>query len=420
MNFRRLGVVAVVGLVGLGACTTSPTSSTEGIVDTTVATDAVWAPCGDIECALVQVPVDYSVPDGAQMPLAVYRREGTTNADASPVILVSDYIYGDDARELLEFAPSHLGSLWTARTLISISRRGTEASPMPTGSEHLVSTRDVARDIDVVRSFLDLGEIKAMGWGTGATALVVLAQENPNAVSRMVLDSPSHPFLPAQERVSAQIASDNASVDEALRWCVSHISCSMNANVAKSFNLFRTNTRIGIVDEKVTSAVVARAARAAFAIADPQAFFTAVSQATNGDSVSLLSLAGPGVSPYAAQALCADETREGAQFVAQQLAMNHADINRFFSLGDDFVAYEQCAQFPDVAHPLDGLDSGPQSSSVQALVIVAENNPVTPSALSAELAQQFSWELLSLPLWRHLVVGHDDPTTSRAIEFLTR
>ena len=290
---------------------------------------------------------------------------------------------------------------------------------MPTGSEHLVSTRDVARDIDVVRSFLDLGEMKAMGWGTGATALVVLAQENPNALSHMVLDSPSHPFLSVQERVSAQIASDNASVDEALRWCVSHISCSMNANVAKSFNLFRTNTRIGIVDEKVTSAVVARAARAAFAIADPQAFFTAVSQATDGDSVSLLSLAGPGVSPYAAQALCADETREGAQFVAQQLAMNHADINRFFSLGDDYVAYEQCAQLPDVAHPLDGLDSGPQSSSVQALVIVAENNPVTPSALSAELAQQFSWELFSLPLWRHLVVGHDDPTTTRAIEFLT-
>ena len=419
MNFRRLGVVAVVGLVGLGACTTSSTTSTEGIVDTTVATDAVWTPCGDIECAQVQVPVDYSDPDGAQMPLAVYRREGTANADAPPVILVPDYIYGDTAQELLERAPAQLGSGWTAHTLISISRRGTEASPMPLGSEHLVSTRDVARDIDVVRSFLDLGEIKAMGWGTGATALVVLTQENPNALSHMVLDSPSHPFLPVQERVSAQIASDNASVDEALRWCVSHISCSMNANVAKSFNLFRTNTRIGIVDEKVTSAVVARAARAAFAIADPQAFFTAVSQATDGDSVPLLSLAGPGVSPYAAQALCADETREGAQFVAQQLAMNHADINRFFSLGDDYVAYEQCAQLPDVAHPLDGLDSGPQSSSVQALVIVAENNPVTPSALSAELAQQFSWELFSLPLWRHLVVGHDDPTTTRAIEFLT-
>jgi pimeloyl-ACP methyl ester carboxylesterase len=419
MNFRRLGVVAVAGLVGIGACTSSPTTSIESEVDITVATDSVWTPCGDIECAQVQVPVDYSDPDGAQIPLAVYRREGTANADAAPVILVPDYIYGDDARELLERAPAQLGSGWTVHTLISISRRGTEVSPMPTGSEHLVSTRDVARDIDYVRTFLDLGKMKAMGWGTGATALAVLAQENPDALSHMVLDSPSHPFLSVQERVSAQIASDNAIVAEALRWCVSHISCSMNANVAKSFNLFRTNTRLGIVDEKVTTAVVARAARAAFAIADPQVFFTGVSQATDGDSAPLLSLAGAGVSPYVVQALCADETREGAQFVAQQLAMNHADINRFFSLGDDFVAYEQCAQLPDVAHPLDGLDSGPRSSSVQALVIVAENNPVTPSALSAELAQQFSWELFSLPLWRHLVVGHDDPTSTRAIEFLT-
>lgn len=419
MNIRGVGIVAVVGLMGLGACTTSPTTSTESVVDTTVVTDGVWTPCGDIECAQVQVPVDYSDPDGAQMPLAVYRREGTTNADAAPVILVPDDIYGDDARELLEFAPSHLGSMWTAHTLISISRRGTEVSPMPTGTEHLVSTRDAARDLDVVRSFLDLGGIKAIGWGTGGTALVVLAHENPDALSHMVLDSPSHPFLSVQERVSAQIASDNAIVDEALRWCVSHISCSMNANVATSFNLFRTNTRLGIVDEKVTSAVVARAARAAFAIADPQAFFTGVSQATDGDSVPLLSLAGTGVSPYVAQSLCADETREGAQFVAQQLAMNHADINKFFSLGDDFLAYEQCAQLPEAVHPLDGLGLSAQLSLVKALVIVAENNPVIPSALSTALAQQFSWELYALPLWRHLAVSHDDPTTTRAIEFLT-
>lgn len=289
---------------------------------------------------------------------------------------------------------------------------------MPTGGEHLVSTRDVARDIDYVRDFLDLGEIKAMGWGSGATALAVFAQENPGALSRMVLDSPTHPFLSAQERVSAQIASDNAIVDEALRWCVSHISCSMNANVVTSFNLFRTNTRIGIVDEKVTSTVVARAARAAFAIGDPQAFFSGISTATNGDSTSLLSLAGEGVSPYAAQALCADETREGAQLAAQLFAAHHADISRFFSLGDDFVVYEQCVDFSEAVHPLDGLDSGSRATSVQALVIVAENNPVTASSLSSALAERFSWELYDVPLWRHLVVGHDDATTNRAIEFL--
>jgi hypothetical protein len=99
--------------------------------------------------------------------------------------------------------------------------------------------------------------------------------------------------------------------------------------------------------------------------------------------------------------------------------MNHADINKFFSLGDDFVAYEQCVQPPEAVHPLEGLGLPTQLSPAKALVIVAENNPVIPSALSAELAQQFSWELYALPLWRHLVVGHDDPTTTRAIEFLT-
>jgi len=421
MSMRSLSVWLCLSAIGLGACSTSSTSSTTSTtVETTVEGDSLWAPCGDIECAQVQVPVDYSNPDGALMNLAVFRRVSTSATPDFPVVLVPDYLYGDDARALIEFAPAHLGSKWTAQTLISVSRRGSQLSPMPVGSEHFVSTRDVARDLDYVRTFLDLDAMRAMGWGTGATALAVLALENPTALSHMVLDSPSHPLLAAQERVSAQITSDNANVAEALRWCVSHISCSMNANVAKSFNLFRTNTRIGIVDKAVTSVVLGRAARTAFALADPQAFFTGVSQATIGNSASLFAVAGEGASSEVIHVLCADETPMGAQLMAKQLATNHEDVSRFFSLGDDHVMYEQCGQLSESVRPLESVEVATQLPKVNTLVIAAENNPVTPFALSSALAQKFSWELSALPLWRHLMVGHDDPTTQRAIEFLTR
>lgn len=415
MTLRRLGVWASVALVTLGACTTSPTSQ---VVDASLAASRVWLPCGDIECSEIQVPVDYSRPDGEQMALALYRRVSTKTPDASPVILVPDYRWGDDARELLERAPTHLGSQWTAQTLISISRRGTQSSPMPVGSEHRVSTRDVARDIESVRTALGLDAISAVGWGTGATALSVVALENPNSIAHMVLDGPSHPLMSTQQRVETQIDTDNAMVAEAMRWCVSHISCSMNANFAREFNLFRTHARLGIVDPLVTTEVVARAARNAFAIADPQIFFTGITQATSRDSAPILAAASESATTGEIHIVCADHTRESASVIAQQFATNHSDVSRFFSMGDDHLVYEQCAQLPEAVQPLEDLTAHSQTNKVHALVIVVENNPVVPASMSTALAQQFSWETYEVPLWRHFVVGYDDAVTQRALDFL--
>ena len=417
MALRRYGAGVVAALVVLSACTTSVPPS-GGAVDTTVPASSVWSPCGDIECAQVQVPVDYSRPDGETMSLALYRRVSTKAPDAAPVILVPDYRWGDNAREVVELAPSHLGSGWTAQTLISVSRRGSEASPMPAGNEHLVSTRDVARDLEFVRTFLELDALLAMGWGTGATALATLAITNPDSIARMVLDAPMHPLTSAEERTTTQIAADNAMVAEAMRWCVSHISCPLHANFAREFNLFRTNSRLGIVDSAVTTAVVARAARNAFSVADPQSFFTGIAQATAGNSASILATAGGGSTAGEVQIACADHSRADTQIIAQQLALNHADTSRFFGLGDDHLMYAQCAGLPEAVHPLVGIATQQDTGNVKALVIVAENDPIVAAGMSTALAEQFSWETYAVPLWRHLVVGYDDAVTQRARDFL--
>ncbi len=414
MTLRHFGAWISLCLVGLGACSTSSDVST----DVLAPQSDFWRACGDIECAQVQVPVDYSRTDGPTMALAVYRRLGTTTPDGPPVVLVPDYRYGNDARELVEQAPLDLGSRWSAHTLISLSRRGTQVSPVPVGSEHLVSTRDVARDIEFVRSFLALDAMSAMGWGTGATALAVLALENPDSIARLVLDSPSHPLMFVQDRVAAQIAADNAMVAEALRWCVSHISCSMNANVPREFSRFADSVRFGNVDPLVTTVVVARAARRAFAHADPQSFFTGITQATDGNSATVLSTAGEGAAAWEVQIVCADDNRENTQLMSQQFATNHADTSRYFSIGDDHLVYSQCADLPEAVRPLKDLTADSDTDNVKAFVIVAENNPVVAATVSTALAQQFSWETYAVPLWRHLVVGYDDAVSQRALNFL--
>lgn len=411
---RRFGALFCVTIFGLSACS----ASNEVENQTTLPEVSYWLPCGDIECAEVAVPVDYSQPDGPQMNLAVYRRLGSKTDATKQILLVPDRSYFDDAKALIEKALANLGSDWTAQTLISIAPRGSVASPMPQGFEHMVATRDVARDLEQVRQFLDLGDLRAIGWGTGANALSVLSIQNPDAISRVVLDSPIDSLMPANDRVAIQIATDNDIVAEALRWCVSHISCPMHLNVARELNLFRTNVRIGIVDPQVTPVVLARAARNAFAIADPQSFFNGVVAATNGDSGPILATSGEVADIGEVYAVCADETSSDAQFIAQQLGTNQQDVERFFSIGDDHVVYDQCATIATSLQPLNAIEPSPKAKDVAALVMVAENNPVVSAQLSNSLANRFSWETYSVPLWRHLVVGYDQDSTKRAIDFL--
>ncbi len=67
---------------------------------------------------------------------------------------------------------------------------------------------------------------------------------NPDVVKTMVLDSPSDPGVSQTMLAQKQIDSSEAAVVEAMRWCASHISCPMNANVAKELNRFKTALRL--------------------------------------------------------------------------------------------------------------------------------------------------------------------------------
>lgn len=115
-----------------------------------------WLPCGDIECARVEVPVDYANPSGAQVSLALFRRVAESNSKANTVFVLPDRRYGDSARLRVERAPLTMGADIRQLNVIAIAPRGSVDSPMPAGSEHLVSTLAVADDIDAVRRELSL------------------------------------------------------------------------------------------------------------------------------------------------------------------------------------------------------------------------------------------------------------------------
>ena len=379
-----------------------------------------WLPCGDIECARVDVPVDYANPSGAQVSLALFRRVAESDSKANTVFVLPDRRYGDSARLRVERAPLTMGADIRLLNVIAIAPRGSVDSPMPAGSEHLVSTLAVADDIDAVRRELSLRTMSILAWGSGATSAATLKMLNPDVVKTMVLDSPSDPGVSQTMLAQKQIDSSEAAVVEAMRWCASHISCPMNANVAKELNKFKTALRVGRINGDANYDTIARAGTAALASGEPQELFVAIAEASEGDSQRLLGLGGAAPTVASAYAPCADVSKKAAARMAQMYAANMAKKTRLIHIGTEAIVYEFCKDLPESSLILGKIDADNNAFKSDVLVTIARGDQVVPSYASRTLAQRMGWTYESVYANRHLVVGIDRAITARALQFLMK
>jgi len=186
-----------------------------------------WDDCGAVECAHLEVPLDYSQPDGELIELYVVRAPATgkrkgalfTNpggpgagaaefAEALATILPSEISErfdivavdprgvagstpvdcGVDAAELYGVDPS-IDSPEDEAALLDISQRYVTdcARKYPDLLPH-VGTRDVARDMDVVRAAMGDEQLSYLGFSYGTAIGQVYADLFPNRVRSMVLD----------------------------------------------------------------------------------------------------------------------------------------------------------------------------------------------------------------------------------------
>jgi len=186
-----------------------------------------WDDCGAVECAHLEVPLDYSQPDGELIELYVVRAPATgkrkgalfTNpggpgagaaefAEALATILPSEISErfdivavdprgvagstpvdcGVDAAELYGVDPS-IDSPEDEAALLDISQRYVTdcARKYPDLLPH-VGTRDVARDMDVVRAAMGDEQLSYLGFSYGTAIGQVYADLFPDRVRSMVLD----------------------------------------------------------------------------------------------------------------------------------------------------------------------------------------------------------------------------------------
>ena len=412
MTFRRSAFALLCATaLAVGIQPTSPAKAVDAITD-----EIVWLPCGQIECGKISVPVHKDLAISGNVSVSLYRRKATSGSSPRTLLLLPDREYGSDARTLIEKAVLTFGTAITKFNVISVSPRGAVDAVMPAGNETKIGTLDMADDVEAVREALHLKKVSIMGWGSGATTATALLMQNPSIVQAAVLDSPIDPSTSMVKQAPQHIAATALGVETAMRWCASHLSCPMNANVAKELDLLKTNIRLARVDPGVTFDAVARAAVRTIVEGNAQELFAAITAASNKDSKPLLTFAGKAPTVVNAYGRCADVSRADARIIANA----HSAVKPHkFTIGSEAALYALCAQISESAQPLGTVKPAASATGARVLVNIARGDQVTAPSVVRTMAMRMKWTYASVYANRHLVVGYDNATTVAAMTFLT-
>ncbi|MGW5312216.1 alpha/beta fold hydrolase [Nocardia thailandica] len=221
--------------------------------------DAVGARCGEF-----RVPLDYADPAGATLTVAVARRPATDPArrlgalvvqtggpgpsrdgvallvdgpegghPADPDLAARYDLVGMDPRFFGASSPLECG--WPTGEYLGLAQsapvdaagvdRAAATAAALAGRcapwRHLLphaSTRDVARDLDVLRTLLGEASLSYLGWSWGTYVGAVYAQLFGEHVDRMVLDSPLDPRAAGPDLTRETAAADAAALADWARW----------------------------------------------------------------------------------------------------------------------------------------------------------------------------------------------------------
>lgn len=422
------GALCALALV-VSACSSATESSSDSTSEwsATAATSATaapvadieWLPCGAIECGTLSVLVDTEEPQLGSVKLALYRRVSPKSSKAPTLLLVGDRVDGVAPRKLAEQSELLFGSSVNGYTVVSVASRGMVDSPMPAAAASRVATLDVAEDLQLLHEALDVKKVFAMGWGSGASAVVAWQMQYPKSIDAAVVDAPVDPSVPMAAQLTEQLASSERAGVTAVKWCASHLSCSINAIVADEIKRFRLKMLEERLPVAVTADVVSRAAARAIAAGSPGKIFDAMLAAMDkGDGSAMLQLAGAAPIARDAYAPCADVSHATANQIAAAAVKLHAKRTRQIHVGTEHVVYGLCASLPESLRPLGAVQPAESSSGARMMVTIARGDPYTPPAPARAMAKRMQWTYKSVAANRRFVLGVDTAITDAAMEFL--
>jgi pimeloyl-ACP methyl ester carboxylesterase len=250
---------------GEGTTTTSGSSTDSASSDGFTPEPLDWDDCGGVECATLEVPLDYDDPDGEQIELYVARTPAS--GDRKGALFINPGGPGAEAAEYAELLPFVLPDEINEHfDIVGMDPRGVGGStPVSCGvpAEELygadptfedaadeeaylevsaayvedcaekygdvlqhVGTTDVARDMDVVRAAMGDEQLSYLGYSYGTVIGQIYADLFPERVRSMVLDGIVELGPTGLELADDQAAGFETALERFVEYCDAAEGCA--------------------------------------------------------------------------------------------------------------------------------------------------------------------------------------------------
>ncbi len=377
-----------------------------------------------LECAEVSAPVDSAGSVPGSFPLAVMRATvPDTPDDVAPLVLTT----GSDmpsTRALAALATGPLSGALATRPIVAVDRRGTgNSQPIDCiftadkrsladlgefgpggqspervaelGQEATISCTDylqpqelmfsvthAAEDLEQLRAVWDVDRIALLGIGNGASVALAYAAAHPEALGRLVLDSPSAATGDAELLAESRARGAEAAVDAFARQCVA-LGCSLGADPRATLEELHEQAAAGALapvsaNALLTALTAALGAPAADLQSRVRELADVLSAARDGDVLPLLDIVSTAEELLSTDgqwvARCSDGRRWPTAMRAAELQSDWSATYPLFG-ADIAVAATSCAAWPSMpAPPL------PSAVDVPVLVTSGAADPIVGDA----------------------------------------
>lgn len=472
---RRLAVVAV-SVVAVSACAVAPALAAAepgpvpGGLERYYGQQLAWGPCdgfastdqdrelyadASLQCARLEVPLDYAAPEGRTARIAVLRHATHQRRIGSLVLnpggpggsgvqfaASMSRALGDGPFDVVGFDPRGIGASTPRIDCLTpeetqVDRTDLDIDPSPAGVAQTeaetrdyvakcversggvdvlanVGTRDVARDLDVLRAALGDRKLTYLGYSYGTFLGSTYAEMFPGNVRALVLDGAVDPTESSADEAVAQYAGFQSAFDAYAADCAKHADCPLGTDPARTTAAFQALTRplvaapvqvgprtLGYPDA-VTATITA--------LYNPAGWPTLTEGLRGlaaGDGGPMLSLAD---SYYALDTdvlvavRCVDDDRVLDRAEVVEIGRRVAAAAPFADAGTPVVgALDSCALWP--APPTTTSHLPHPQGLAPTLVVSTTGDPATPYQAGVALAQALGATLLTVEGTQHGVVA---------------